>query len=344
MRVNKIAFVGEPRLEDIILEPDQDARYTFAYTPVPHVSIRDWRYLPFKPPLRKKYQDIDKQALSFITQEQALHDAYATHEIAANDWVLFEIILLNLKQTPLADALNEQVWIQISGEEAGEPFRLLFAGKKKGDQFISNHICLQEYLGNNLDIAYEFQITIKEVLPYAYFCFELFKEQFKLKSERKTQQKIIEIYSLRNDVSLRRAIVEDALALLARTYQFDIPEAAVLRQEKIVLDELQENPDYAVYKMQHNFEQEVWQLAHKQLREHMVADYFAYQENIAVADSDVYQYLNLTKRPRTKEFIYFMHPTLKANEEEEPIPHELLKLLCRKEKAINHLLHHWSKA
>jgi hypothetical protein len=55
------------------------------------------------------------------------------------------------------------------------------------------------------------------------------------------------------------------------------------------------------------------------------------------------QYLNLTKRQRTKEFVYFKHQALNSNEEEVPLQHALLCHICRKEKAVNHLLYHWGK-
>ena len=340
---NKIMVVGEPRLIKISLQSHQDAEYLFECTTAPKITVRDWRYLPFKAPLRKKYQDIDKQATLFIAQELAAKETYTQQHIAPGDWVLFEVVLLNHKQKILIDDLRELLWIQMSAEETGEPFRSLFIGKAKGDSFVTDHLCLQEYFGSNIDVHYIFNITIKEILPIAYFCLDLFKDQFKLKSERKAHQKIVEVYSFRNDISLRRSMVEEALTLLAKTYPFDIPPSAILRQEKIILDDLQNNQDYVIYKLQRDFAHNIHLLAEKQIREQMIADYFAHQENLAINEADVYQYLNLTKRPRTKEFVYFMHPAMNANEEEIPIQHEVLRHFCRKEKAVNHLLYHWGK-
>jgi len=95
--------------------------------------------------------------------------------------------------------------------------------------------------------------------------------------------------------------------------------------------------------LQSDFDQKVRLLAEKQVRENILIDHFALQENINIDDSDVFGYLNLTKRPRTKEFIHFLHPEIRANEEELPIPHESLKYLCIKEKTINHILYHFTK-
>jgi len=339
----KILFVGEPRLTQIDFQPSHGACYYFEYSAIPKVSMRDWRYLPFKAPARKKYQDIDKQATLFITQESTAKKSYKESIIAPGDWVLFEVVLLDNKNKPLLKGLSELLWIQISDEETGEPFRQLFVGKSVDDKFVTNSICLQEYFGCSLDLAYSFAITIKEILPSAYFCLDLFKNQFRLKSERKAHQKMVEVYSFRNDVSLRRSMVEEAFTLLAKTYPFEVPTAAVLRQEKAIRDVLQNQQDYMVYKLQHDFERNIHLLAQKQVREHMIADYFASQENLNATDDDIYQYLNLTKRSRTKEFIYFAHPIISSNEEEAPVQHEILRLYCRKEKAVNHLLYQWSK-
>lgn len=342
LREQRILTAGEPRLMDIHLTPEKDAQYIFQFTPVKRATVRDWRYLPFKAPARKKYKDIDKQASNFISEERLQQSNVDKHEIAAGDWVLFEATILDQNKKPFLKNLSESLWIQIGSEETSEPFRNLFLGKKKDEHFISNHLCLQEYFSQN-DYDYIFDIFIKEILPYHYFCFDSFKKHFRLKSDRKMHQKIVEVYSFRNDISLRRAMVEEAFSLINRTYPLDIPESVILRQEKILREELQANPDYTVYKLQTDFDHKVRLLAEKQVRENLLIDYFALQENINIDDTDVFNYLNLTKRPRTKEFIHFLHPEIRANEEESPIPHESLKYLCIKEKTINHILYHFTK-
>ena len=52
------------------------------------------------------------------------------------------------------------------------------------------------------------------------------------------------------------------------------------------------------------------QLAEKQAREEIIIDQIAYQEHIVANHQDIKTYLNLIKRARTKEFIYFMPPIL----------------------------------
>ncbi len=340
LRTNHILYTGEPRLHAIDIHPGRNACYTFTFTPLPATPIRDWRYLLFRAPQRKRYKDIDKQAQNFIVEENMYRQNNITPGIKSGDWVLFSVILLNKQNNPIVKDLYEYLWIKISDEETNQPFHELFLGKVKGDRFVSDALCLHEYFSNQIDTQYTFGVTIKEVLPYAYFCLESFKNQFKLKTDRKLHQKIVEIYSSRNDLSLRRALVEEALATLLRIYPVQTPESAVLRQEKMLREELQHNPDYTVYKLQPDFNQKVRSLAHKQVQEHLLLTHIAIHERVDVEDNDVYAYLNLTKRPRTKEFIYYLHPAIRANEDEIPISHESLKNVCVHEKILNHVLHH----
>lgn len=345
LRAQKILAVGEPRLKNIILDLNQDAQYIFEFTPI-HVrtSVRDWKYLPYKPPLRKRYKDIDKQAELFLTDELEKEKDYSNEpKIQIGDWVCFNVSLLNNETKKLFDNLSETLWIQISDEETNFAYQELFVGRKKGDQFITQSECLQEYFSSQLDTHYHFGVTIVDVLPAQYLSILAFKEHFKLKSNRKVHQKFVEVFSFRNDISLRRLMVEEALKLLIKTYPHDIPNAAILRQQKILLDHIQKNPDYMVYKKEPGFVDKVYQLAQKQVSEVIMIDRFAQQENIQVNELEVCNYLNLTKRSRTKEFIYFQHNAIRSHGTDSPISNESLKQACLREKTLNHILYRLNK-
>jgi len=157
LREEHVITIGEPRLTNINLSPEENAQYYFRFTPAKNTLVRDWRYLPFKAPTRKKYKDIDKQAISFIAEERKNKEK-CKEEITAGDWVRFEASLLNHQKKPLIKDLSEHLWLQISNEETSEPFRNLFIGKKVGDRFISDHICLRDYFGCQLDTHYLFEI------------------------------------------------------------------------------------------------------------------------------------------------------------------------------------------
>ena len=149
-------------------------------------------------------------------------------------------------------------------------------------------------------------------------------------------------FSYRNDVSQRLAMVEEALKLLLSRHRFFAPHYLVLRQQKIILSAIQNNPDYNVYRKQKDFNFWVQQLAEKQVKETLLIDQLIYRENIAVTNDDIVNYLNLDKRSRMKEFIYFNLP---FNHYEQEIPlaaHELYRV-CAREKAINYIIHYLTK-
>src|SRR5207248_735599 len=135
-----------------------------------------------------------------------------------------------------------------------------------------------------------------------------------------------------NDLSQRRSMVEEALKLLLSKHHVEAPNYLILRQQKLVLESVQNNPDYQVYKTQTNFKDSIQQLAAKQVKEILLIDQLSFKENLAISPQDVRSYLNLLKRPRTKEFIYFNLPPTKAQGREIPLPTEIIKKCCLREK------------
>ena len=122
-----------------------------------------------------------------------------------------------------------------------------------------------------------------------------------------------------------------------------MPNHLVLRQKELLLSAITDNPDFHVYRAQSDFEHTIRRLAEKQAKEAILLDYIAYNENINPSLQDLKGYLNLTLRPRTKEFIYFDPPTTKINGREVPISAEELKHVCLREKTLNHIIYHLTK-
>jgi FKBP-type peptidyl-prolyl cis-trans isomerase (trigger factor) len=79
-------------------------------------------------------------------------------------------------------------------------------------------------------------------------------------------------------------------------------------------------------------------LAEKQLKELAIIDTLAYKENISVTKDDIFGYINLMKRPRTREFIYFTLPTTKTYGQELPLSHETIRQQCLREKTLNYVI------
>jgi FKBP-type peptidyl-prolyl cis-trans isomerase (trigger factor) len=339
----KIPVAGHPRLNTITIEQDKHVQFLFDISLTTPIEFREWKNFPFKAPKRKNYKDIDRQVESFIAEEENFEKNKAKDTIDIGDWIRFEIELLNKKGEPLLQNAKTTVWLKIGSEEADVPFQELFVDKKVGERFCTQSICLQEYLSNQLDTSYNFCVHIIDKVEQAFFSFDLFKQHFRLKNNKEMHQKLIEVFSFRNDISQRRSMVEEALRLMLSKHPVDAPHYLILREQIEVLESVQYNPDYQVYKTEPSFKETIKQLAAKQVKETMLIDQLGNYENTKVTAQDIKCYLNLLKRPRTKEFIYFNPPPTKSQGQEMPLPEEILKRNCLREKTLNHLVYHLTR-
>lgn len=340
---NKLLIAGEPRLENIVLDPHTDATYIFELSLMKSVDTHKWKSLPFKAPRRKNYKDIDRQVETFIKEEQDLISACACDTVEVGDWVGFAISVLDQNQKPCFGAYRENLWLKIGDEEADIPFQELFVNRKNGDTFCCNHKCLQEFFSCQVNTSFNFCVKIHSIIKHGFFSFDHFKRHFKLKTNKDVHKKLIEVYSFRNDLSLRRSIADEALKLLITKHQVEAPPHMVLRQQKKVLEAVHNNPDYHVYKTQSTFKDYVYNLAEKQARESLIIDQLCLQENMRATQDDIAAYLNLFNRPRTKEFIYFNPPSTKLEGQEMPINESLISISCQREKTLNHVIYHLTR-
>ncbi len=339
----KLLVAGQPRLVSIDLKPGTDASFNFELSLFPPLSFQEWKYLPFKAPKRKNYKDLDRQVETFLHEEATAKEKYTDHGIAVGDWVNYSLCLLNNDLNPIMGNQCINLWLKVGDEEPDKPFQELFLHKKNKEKFCSSSSILQDYFTDALSTQYNFEVAVHDIIPNAYFCLDQFKQHFRIKSNKEMYQKLIEVFSYRNDLSQRRTMVEESLKLLFTKHRFEIPNHLVLRQQKKVLDAIQYNPDYHVYRVQPDFKDAVRELAEKQAREEIFLDQLAYEEGIDVAHADLKNYLNLTKRPRTKEFLHFDPPMTKIRGQEYPVLNEELSRVCLREKTLNHIIYHLTK-
>jgi FKBP-type peptidyl-prolyl cis-trans isomerase (trigger factor) len=344
IRNHKLIVAGEPRLIEIDLQPSKDGVFTFELSLFPTFQVQEWKYLPFKAPKRKNYKDLDRQVETFIEEEKKFLEISQAETLDVGDWVHFDITFLERKTSmPLLGNHTAKFWLKLGDEEADTIYHEMFLGKKAGDSFISTSRALQNYFNDHIDANYSFSVKIIEILKNNYFCLEHFKRHFKLKTNKELYQKLIEVFSYRNDLSLRRSMAEESLKLLLSKHRFVIPNYLVLRQQKNIIDKIKTNPDFHVYRMQKDFQERVKQLAEKQVRELVFLDQLAYYEDIEVAEGDLKGYLNFTNRQRMKDFLYFDTPTTKIGGQELPMVCEELNRFYLREKALNHIIYHLMK-
>jgi len=343
IRNNKLLVVGEPRLVGMHIEPATDARFKFELSLFPPLPVQEWKYLPFKAPRRKNYKDLDRQVETFIEQERNFLKTAQVDILQVGDWVSFDVCLLDDQSNPLLGSHKVSMWLKLGDEEADSAFHEIFLGKSLGESFITVSKCLQEYFSDQIDTNYAFFVSITDVLKNSYFCIELFKKYFKLKTNKDLFHKFIEVFSYRNDISLRRSMAEESLKLLISKHRFVMPNYLVLRQQKVILDKVKSNPDYHVYRTQKDFQERVCQLAEKQIRETVFLDQLAYYEDLEVSNADIKGYLHLTNRQRMKDFLYFDVPSTKVHGQEIPLLAEELKRFYLREKSLNHIIYHLTK-
>lgn len=333
----KFILANDPELESMEMQPDDDAVFNFLLDTVDDIEPYDWKNMVFKAPQRKNYKDIDRQVESFIEQESQVSEAIG-YEIGIGDWVCFTITLLTGQQEPLFHDHKEILWLRIGSEEVDREMQELLIGKKVGDSLISQARTLQEYFSDRIDTRYTFLIEIQRIVSHAFFSLENLKKHFGLKTAKDLHRKLIEVYSFRNDLSQRRETIEKLFKQLTSHYKFKLRDFLIEQQEKRVLEAVQQNPDYYVYKSEKNFKQTVQQLAEKQLKEAVIIDLISRDDKVKAGLDDVAHYLTLIQRPRTNMFVYFGMPSTKVRGQEMPISHALLEHICLREKTLNYII------
>jgi FKBP-type peptidyl-prolyl cis-trans isomerase (trigger factor) len=343
IRETRLNVAGDPRITEINIQENEDAKFIFDVSLFPKIEFQNWKYYAFKAPKRKNYKDLDRQAIDFIKEEKNNKKELSKNTVHTSDWVFFDLWIVDQENNPIFGKHKESLWIKIGEEEADREAQNLFLSKKIGDIFYTQDDVIQEYFGTTIGSNYTFGIQIRDVIHNSYFCFEQFKKHFRLKTKKELANQLVEIFSYRNDISQRQATVEETFKLMFSKYEIEIPNYLTLRQQKNVLSEIQKNPDYHVYKNQKNFENSLKNLAEKQIKEIILIDQLASKEKIKITHEDITNYLNLTKRPRMKEFIYFKIPETTVDCQEMPISSELIAQQSLREKTVNFIIYNFTR-
>ena len=170
------------------------------------------------------------------------------------------------------------------------------------------------------------------------------KNRLKLKTKDSIHKKLIEVFSYRNDMSQRKTIIEEIFHLFFSNHRFEVPKHLIIRKQEQILIELKKHPDYQVYKSQKDFQERLEMLAEKLLKEEILIDHIAYQENIKTVIKDVEHYLSLFNNDRLREFVYFKPSFTRIEESDFPIHESLIRHAVLREKTLNHIIHVLTKS
>lgn len=339
----KVPMANYPRLVAIEFSPQSKTSFSFDVSISDMIELKEWRHFSFKVPKRKKYKDLDKQVVAFLEQEMSAAKKQASNTVEEDDWVLFSSVLLDNNNEPIQDnLLQSYFWAKVSTGALPNPFTQLFLGKHIGTHFVTNTLEADAHHSAYSGRTFFTLITVKAISKGKYLNLEHLKNIFKLKNKIEIHNKLMEVFSYRNDISQRKTIIEELFHLFLTKHRFEIPKHLVIRRQEDIINTLIHQPDYQVYRTQKDFDRNIELLAEKQLKEEILIDQIAYHENIHVDNKDFHYYLHLFNNRRLREFIYFK-PVEYLEENIKLISVNVLAQTIIREKTLNFILHTLTK-
>ena len=337
----KITLSNYPRLINISFNDESGISFNFDASLADVIDLKEWKHFSFKPPRRKKYKDLDKQVTSFLENELTTPKKIGNLSLIENgDWVCFNATLMDLgSNQTIQPTITSTFWIKIKNEEVIDALKDVFLNKNITETFIASNLDHDEHMTEHESYRYNFLISVNSIVKDFPPTLESFKNTFKLKNKIDVHNKLMEIFSYRNDQSQRKAIVEELFHLLLTKHRFEIPKHLVIRRQEDILLGIMQQPDYHVYKAQKDFIEHVELLAEKQLKEEIMIDQISYQDNIQVDLKDVEQYLSLYNNRRLREFIYFKPLLEKLDIPNRIINANTLAQTVMREKTLNYIIY-----
>jgi FKBP-type peptidyl-prolyl cis-trans isomerase (trigger factor) len=302
---------------------------------VEYNALPDFKKLRFSE--RKKYRDLDRQAKHILEEEEANKVMYENSPISVGDWVLLEVFIASDSGEVILKDLSVKLWINVTSEKIDSEIKDLLSGKNVGDQFTTKASFLNTFL-STIFLKHSFFVTIKEKVSSLFFSFDIFKKAFKYES-KEGLEKIIELFSLRKDVSLRKEKVQMIFAYFLNKIKIHFDPDSVAQYECILQSQVVKSPDYLLFQSEKNFSFNLKKLACSQAMEKILIDHFIHIFSISSTKALLYTYLNLLQRNRLKEFLYFdFFHTYDNSHCSFPLHNcELEHIACR-EKAIDFLI------
>lgn len=335
----KIPYAHYPRLSNIQTTANHSLTFTFDVSLADSLELKEWKHFAFKTPKRKRYKDLDKQVKQFLDDETDMAKTRNELVIQEDDWIGFTTLLVDENGKDLSPYLAGSFWLKIQSNTPNSISRELFLGKQFGESFITQDLIFEEDYSGLEQKRYNFLVTITAIVKGKHLSLDLFKNSFKLKNKTEIHTKLIEVFSYRNDLSQRKMIIEELFNLLLSKHRFEIPKHLVLRRQEDIIESLSKQPDYHVYKLQKDFLNSISSLAEKQLKEEVMIDQIAYNENIKANTKDILHYLHLFNNKRLEEFVYFK-PTLENLEDiQTPINTSSLVQAVIREKTVNYIIY-----
>lgn len=328
-----------PKLFEIECKVDlKNNKISFIYNHIDkllqYAILPDFKKLKF--PERKKYRDLDRQVKLIIESEEKNKDTAVSSFIQEGDWIGIKIYLSD-ENVIIDKELSIKMWLNITNESIDKEIRDVFLTKKLYDSFFSNAFFLNELLSTNF-ITHTFFIEIEDHITKNYFCIDKFKDAFNY-DNKEIFEKIIDIFSLRNDVSLKKEKAQLTLRYFLEKIKIYIEPQIINEHEVIIKSKIIKNPDYLLYQSDLNFSLNIKRLACRQAMEKILVDHFIYAYNVTSNKNLLYWYLNILQRNRLKDFLYFDISHVYDNSNKSiPINNSIIEQMALREKVIEFLI------
>ena len=338
----KVHLVNEPRIASVN-KTDVGMEYIFDISIGPPIRLREWKHFAFKPPRRKNYKDLDKQVDSFIKAHQERSRKKYAATVEEGDWVCFSAKVVGENHETLIPKYANIYWIKAAGQTLRHPLVDAIVSREIGETIITDQFSLTHEFADHMHSQQAFALTIMSIAKGSHLAIDALKHMFKLANKAAVHEKVIEVFSYRNDLSQRRTMIEEMFHLFFSKHRFEVPKHLALRKQKDLLTALKQRPDYHAYRKDKNFLKHVVALSEQQLKEEMLIDQIASHEKIKVDSRDISAYLNVLSDDRAREFIYFRRALDGAEDYPSPLQSSTLKQICRREKTLNYILHHLTR-
>lgn len=337
LQENKITTINWPRVKSVDGDAQSGYTVTVALSLAPHLQLHDWHAQTFTAPKRKNYTDLDIQVESFITTLNKEESAVQETAVEVGDWVRFSAQFRSpLVQTPVHS--HAQYWLRITNPILTTPAMQQFLSAKVGSSFTLPASALSPRQESTSATDYYFDIVVEHIVKTQSLSVKQVKECLRVTDHQTLHDKLIEIFSYRNDISLRKAIIEELFYSLFNAFRFEIAPHAITRRKELLLFLMHQTPDNSVYLKQKHFASHITLLAETKLKEEAIVDAIAQLENITVTPDDITHYLSLASNERLKEFLYFAPLTEDVISSDQPCGEYVLHQTVRREKTLNAII------
>lgn len=335
----KLVSADFPKLVEVVKNENGSVNFCFRACILNNITEDNWCNIFYSPPKRKMYKDLDRQAELFIKETVEKSCAIKKPKnIEDKDWVYFEVVALNSNNQPAFRDYRSSFWLNVNSTYVATPLSNIFLDKQEGETIVLNQLPMYGLPTDFLSLKGKFRVIIKKIIKSASFSFDLFKSAFGLKDQGSVHEKLIEIFSFRNDISQRRLIIEEAFRVLFSKIKFEVPKHLVIRRQEHILKNVQQLPDYNVYRSNSAFHSQVSSLSEKQIREEVLLIYAGLRDNVKIEQINILEYLNLLINPRLSEFIYFKPHIEMIQDASLPIREGYFARFVFREKVLNMML------